>query len=134
MRGLRQSGTTIMILTAISLMPGGCAPKSHGDIRHQLLGKSKADIIRCAGVPLRDEHEQGLNILTYYKEASMLDEAFPLAKSSFSKLHHGCWARLGMHNDDVVGVEYVARPASYENVHHCEEIFEHCQVADQPAN
>jgi hypothetical protein len=133
MSGLHQSGTT-MILVMIMLALAGCASKSHGDIRHPLLGKSKAEIVRCAGTPLRDEHEQGLNILTYYKEASVLDEAFPHAKSSFAKVHHGCWARLGMDNDHVVGIEYLPRPASYEDIQPCEDIFEHCQVADQPAN
>lgn len=67
-----------------------------------------------------------MEILTYYKEASILEEAFPQAKSSVSKLPTGAGLGSASKNNQVVGVEYQPVPASCQDIDHCEEILEPC--------
>lgn len=114
----------MMVTAAIALT--GCATSSHTPVNADVLGHTKEQIIACAGTPLKETQDKGLVILMYYKEASILEEAFPQAKSSFPKVHHGCWARLGLKDNHVVGAEYRSVPESYQSYDHCEEIFEPC--------
>ena len=62
-------------------------------------------------------------MLAYYKEAPMFEESFASSKASRPGAHHGCWARLLMEDDRVVGVEYRSVPPSVDATDHCEEIF-----------
>ena len=91
-----------------------------------LLGKSKQELLACAGNPLQETKTTEGAILTYYKEAPMFEESFSLSKGSTSGAHHGCWAHLLMRDDRVVGVEYRSAPRSVDAADHCEEIFHSC--------
>ena len=91
-----------------------------------LLGKSKQELVACAGTPLEETKTAEGIVLTYYKEASMLEESFSFSKGSRSGVHHGCWAHLLMGDDGVVGVEYRSVPRSVDATDHCEEIFHTC--------
>jgi hypothetical protein len=117
---------TTMMLTVGVFAATGCATSDEHQLGHTLVGKSKDHIVMCAGTPLREQQADGLTILNYYKEASLLDEAFPTPKSNLSKVHRGCWARVGLKDNQAVGVEYQPVPASYEAVDLCEQIFEQC--------
>lgn len=113
---------TLVLITACTTTPG--APND--EIRKSLLGKSKADILSCAGIPVQENQTtQGL-VLRYYKEAPMFEESFSFSKGSRSGVHHGCWAHLLMGEDRVVGVEYRSVPISVDATDHCEEIFRAC--------
>ncbi|WP_447972610.1 hypothetical protein [Nitrospira sp. Kam-Ns4a] len=109
---------------ALSLL--ACAGPQPQAVGQHLLGKSRDYIVACAGQPKSVSEADGLTILTYYKEATILEEEFPQSKSTFPKIHHGCWARLGLQGGQVVGVEYENVPSSYEDYTHCEAIFESC--------
>ncbi len=107
----------------------GCAasqPIEPNPIGKALLGKSKQALVACVGNPLQETKTTEGTVLTYYKEASMLEESFSFSKGSRSGVHHGCWAHLLMGDDRVVGVEYRSAPRSVDATDHCEEIFHTC--------
>lgn len=120
----------MMVATAI-ISVAGCAALDYTPLKASMLGKTKEQIVACAGAPLEERQDGEMVILTYYKEASILEEAFPQSKTSFPKVHHGCRARLGLKDNHVVGVEYQSVPDSYQDSVHCEEIFEQCQAGAQ---
>jgi hypothetical protein len=91
-----------------------------------LLGKSKQELVACAGKPLGESKTAEGTVLTYYKEAPMFEESFASSKASRPGAHHGCWARLLMEDDRVVGVEYRSVPPSVDATDHCEAIFRTC--------
>jgi hypothetical protein len=107
----------------------GCAasqPIEPNPIGKALLGKSKQELVACVGNPLQETKTTEGTVLTYYKEASMLEESFSFSKGSRSGVHHGCWAHLLIGDDRVVGVEYRSAPRSVDATDHCEEIFHTC--------
>lgn len=91
-----------------------------------LIGKTKQQILACAGLPV-DEHAEGDRIvLVYYKEASQLEESFFGSKSSVARGHHGCRSTIVLQQDRVEDVRYESEPSTYQDEDHCEEIFEPC--------
>ena len=127
------SATTYLILEFLLIVGYvgliGCAasqPIAPSPIGKALLGKSKQELVSCAGNPLEETKTAEGTVLTYYKEAPMFEESFSLSKGSTSGVHHGCWAHLLMGDDRVVGVEYRSVPLSIDATDHCEEIFYTC--------
>ena len=119
--------SALVLCSAVCLI--GCAasqPIESTPIGKALLGKSKQDLVACVGSPLQETKTTEGTVLTYYKEASMLEESFSFSKGSRSGVHHGCWAHLLMGDDRVVGVEYRSAPRSVDATDHCEEIFHTC--------
>jgi hypothetical protein len=107
----------------------GCAasqPVAPNPIGKTLLGKSKQELVSCAGNPLEETNTTEGTVLTYYKEAPMFEESFYSSKGSVSRVHHGCWAHLLIEDDRVVGVEYRSAPEWVDATDHCEEIFKVC--------
>ena len=127
------SGTSYRILEFL-LMVGfvgliGCAASqliAPNPTGKALLGKSKQELVACAGNPLEDTKTVEGTVLAYYKEAPMFEESFASSKASRPGAHHGCWARLLMEDDRVVGVEYRSVPRSVDANNHCDEIFHAC--------
>ena len=119
--------SALVVWTAVWLI--GCAasqPIEPNPIGKALLGKSKQELVACAGNPLQETNPAEGAVLTYYKEAPMFEESFPFSKGSISGVHHGCWAHLLMGDDRVVGIEYRSAPPSVHATDHCEEIFHAC--------
>ena len=117
------------LVVCIAVWLTGCAasrPIEPSPIGKVLLGKSKQELVACAGNPLEETKTAEGTVLTYYKEAPMFEESFSLSKGSSSGAHHGCWAHLLMGDDRVVGVEYRSAPRSVDATDHCEEIFHTC--------
>ena len=117
------------LVLCIAVWVIGCAasqPIEPNPIGKALLGKSKQELLACVGNPLQETKTTEGTVLTYYKEASMLEESFSFSKGSRSGVHHGCWAHLLMGDDRVVGVEYRSAPRSVDATDHCEEIFHTC--------
>jgi hypothetical protein len=107
----------------------GCAtsePVAPNPIGKALLGKSKQELVSCAGSPLEETNTTEGIVLTYYKEAPIFEESFYSSKGSVSRVHHGCWAHLLIEDDRVVGVEYRSAPEWVDATDHCEEIFKVC--------
>jgi hypothetical protein len=119
--------SALVVCIAVWLI--GCAasqPIEPNPIGKALLGKSKQDLVSCAGNPLQETKTVEGTVLTYYKEAPMFEESFSFSKGSRSGVHHGCWVHLLMGDDRVVGVEYRSAPRSVDATDHCEEIFHTC--------
>lgn len=109
----------------------GCAEApSKGSVTYPaqqaLIGKSKQELFACAGKPVGEKTQEDLTVFTYYKQASLLEESFPEARSSFSKVHHGCRATVVLQGNRINEVRYESVPSYYQDEDHCEEIFELC--------
>lgn len=120
-----------LILSVIGVLLHGCASVPPQDrlqpTAQKLMGKSQARILECAGKPVvRTSYAEGV-VLRYYKEASMFEESLPFLKGSRPGIHHGCWARVLIENDRVMGVEFRTVPDEVEkHGDECEEIFQAC--------
>ena len=119
--------SSLVLCIAVWLI--GCAasqPIEPNPIGKALLGKSKQELVACAGNPFQKTKTAEGTVLAYYKEAPMFEESLSFSKGSRSGVHHGCWAYLLMGDDRVVGVEYRSAPPSVHATDHCEEIFHTC--------
>jgi hypothetical protein len=96
--------------------------------QHILMGKTKQEILACAGAPIRENEDGEMAELIYYKEASLLEESFPGSKGSIAKIHHGCRANVQLKGNRITGVSYQSVPNSYHDEDHCDEIFESCAI------
>jgi hypothetical protein len=91
-----------------------------------LIGKTSQELMACTTVQPEERKVGELTVLKYYKEASILEESFAASKSSVARIHHGCWATLGLKDDRVVGVQYDSVPPPYKHEDHCDDIFQSC--------
>ena len=123
---IRASSALVLCIAVWLIGCAGSQPIEPNPIGKALLGKSKQELVACVGNPLQETITTEGTVLTYYKEASMLEESFSFSKGSRSGVHHGCWAHLLMGDDRVVGVEYRSAPRSVDATDHCEEIFHPC--------
>lgn len=108
---------------------GGCAtaPRLEGNHNQQaLVGKTKDQVLSCAGSPLRQATEGELTLLRYYREAPILEESFATSKASRPGIHHGCWATVILQEGRVVEVQYRFVPSTVDASNDCEEIFVPC--------
>lgn len=95
-------------------------------VQQALVGKTKQQLLVCAGTPVNETTKGDSALFLYYKEASLLDESFPGSKSSFARVHHGCRATVVVREDRVAEVRYESVPKSYRDDDLCEELFEPC--------
>lgn len=129
----RTYGNRMIILGVIATLGWfgftGCvtAPSEQRHPIHEaLIGKTKAQILACAGKPLGETPQGDVTALTYYKEAPLLEESFVGSKGSKSGIHHGCKAKVSLKDDRVTQVQYQSVPRGYVADDHCDEIFETC--------
>jgi len=111
------------------LLLAGCATPAevHQYPNQQaLVGQSKADVLKCAGPPLKELRDGERTVLRYYKEAPMFEESLPSSKSSIPTIHHGCWASVILSDDRVTEVRYRFVPETFDASDECEETFESC--------
>ena len=95
--------------------------------QHSLKGKSKEQVLACAGTPLREWQNGEFTLLRYYREAPLLEESMVSSKSSRPTVHHGCWATVTLQHNQVNQVHYRFVPGSVDSSNDCEEIFARCQ-------
>ena len=63
-------------------------------VEKALIGKMKQELLACTAVT-PDEHMLGdTSQLMFYKEASLLEESFPVSKASSARVHHDCLAHI----------------------------------------
>lgn len=108
---------------------GACAsdrPSERQVVGPALVGKTRQDIVTCAGAPLREIQTADDTVLKYYKEIPMLEESQVSSKGSRPRAHGGCWASISISQDRVIGVEFDSVPASGLADMYCEDIFETC--------
>ncbi|HEY6085205.1 MAG TPA: hypothetical protein VIU63_07395 [Nitrospira sp.] len=118
------------LLGAWLIALAGCSTLTDGSptvsAQTALVGKTKAQLLACAGTPLMEGADGERIFFVYYREASTLEESFGGSKSSFAKVHHGCRATIVFEKDQVNEVRYENDPPSYHDEEHCEEIFDPC--------
>ena len=114
------------------LLLNGCASapiekKSDNPTAQRLVGKTQAQILQCAGKPLKESPYGHGVIFRYYKEAPMLEESRSFLKGSTPGEHHGCWASLLIEQEVVTGIEFRTVPEGAGNEDDdCEAIFAIC--------
>ena len=91
-----------------------------------MTGKTKAEVMQCAGVPRKELQDGPATLLRYYREAPMLQESRASFKGSMPTMHHGCWATVILSDDRVTEVRYKFVPDTFDASDECEEIFESC--------
>jgi len=119
----------IILIVIIWLGQSGCpaAPSYRAYLAQQaLMGKTKQEVVGCAGQPLRESESGKVKVLTYYKEADTLERPPVGSKTSIPGVRHGCRARVLLKEDRVAGVEYEPVPNDIAAYDHCEEIFAPC--------
>lgn len=122
---------TLFVASALLGLLGlvGCAsaPRLEGNPHQQaMVGKTKDQVLSCAGAPLRQVTDAELTLLQYYREAPIMEESFAGSKGSRSGIHHGCWATVILQEGRVVEVRYRFAPSTVDASNDCEEIFEPC--------
>ncbi|NOS79846.1 MAG: hypothetical protein HOP35_18095 [Nitrospira sp.] len=107
----------------------GCATAATvGEYPNQqkVIGKSKSEVLACAGKPVNEQTRNDVVLLQYYREAPVLEESQPVGKSSISTIRHGCWATVVLTDDRVTDVRYRFAPPSMDASNDCEAIFDSC--------
>lgn len=107
----------------------GCATAATvGEYPNQqkVIGKSKAEVLACAGKPVKEQTRNDVVLLQYYREAPILEESQPVGKGSMSTNRHGCWATVVLTDDHVTDVRYRFAPPSMDASNDCEAIFDPC--------
>ena len=127
------SGTFHLLVIALGLLGlvtiAGCATAATvGEYPNQqkVIGKSKAEVLACAGKPVKEQTRNDVVLLQYYREAPILEESQPVGKGSMSTNRHGCWATVVLTDDRVTDVRYRFAPPSMDASNDCEAIFEPC--------
>lgn len=121
-----------LLVSAVSLLSlTACTGVSReGEVYHRaqqaLIGKTKQELLACAGPPVSEMIKTDRTVMVYYREASQLEESFPGSKGSFAMVHHGCRATIILRADRVDNVRYESVPSSYRDEDHCEEVFVGC--------
>ena len=92
-----------------------------------LKGKTKQDLLACAGAPQRESTSQGLTAMVYQEEAELVELSIPGAKSSGARsIPHSCRATVIIKDGRVTDVRFESVPEWIGAEDHCEEIFLRC--------
>jgi hypothetical protein len=115
----------VVLLLVSGCMTGPPETTTEHPAAQRLVGKTRTDLLQCAGTPLHEVPYGHGVIFRYYMEAPMFEESRPFLKGSIAQEHHGCWASLLLEKDEVTGVEFRTVPESRQ-YDHCEQIFMRC--------
>src|SRR5215217_1035811 len=88
-----------------------------------------ADALRqCAGSPRHETKKNGnVTVLSYYKEAPILQQSFSGARSSISRLSlHACWVTARVEQETVKEISYRSVPQTIDASMYCEAILKPC--------
>lgn len=92
-----------------------------------LKGKTKQELLTCAGAPRSERTAQSLTTMVYQGEAELVELSVPGAKSSGPRDRpHRCRATVTLQDDRVTDVRYESVPKWLGAENHCDEIFAHC--------
>ncbi len=118
----------LTVITAGLVLACQSAPPITEGYPHQqsLRGKSKEQVLACAGTPLQERQDGEFTLLRYYREAPLLEESMVSSKGSRPTVHHGCWATVVLQGNRVDHVRYRFVPGSVDASNECEEIWASC--------
>lgn len=115
-----------VVLWAMALAAGCATPPGPSPVQSALIGKSKQELLDCAGEPQSETTVEGRTVLTYYRRASPLEHYFSAARSGIACPRRGCEARVTLEDDRVVSAQYQAVPEALDGCEECDEIFAKC--------
>ncbi len=121
------NGIVILLITGFVIGCQSIPPVTEGYPHQQALrGKTKEQVVSCAGTPQQERQDGELTLLHYYREAPLLEESMVSSKSSRPTVHHGCWATVAIRDLRVDHAQYRFVPSSVDASNDCEEIFASC--------
>ena len=115
---------TGMTSCATEIPPVVSAPAS---VEKALIGKSKQELLACTAVTPDERMLGDTSQLMFYKEASLLEESFPVTKASSARVHHDRLAHIQLIEGRVQSIHYHAGPLSCVGFDHCDHTFEACR-------
>lgn len=115
----------------------GCAAQHRAEIAEraqtEMVGMSKKDLFLCAGVPLRQEHVEDLEFLSYAGGGDSVDSAVATSTSPSAAVavgkstHRYCEATFVLKDDIVQKVNYQGRTGGRNTKgEQCAFIVENC--------
>lgn len=130
MRLCQLTGMGLLVLTGLLLTAcaGDPVDRSYAvKMADALKGKTKQELLACAGAPRRESTSEGLAALVYQEEAELVELSIPGAKSSGARdVPHRCRATVMLQDNRVTDVRYDSVPAWIWAEDHCESIFVRC--------
>lgn len=127
-RRITRMGMLALAGLLVTACAGGQADRlSAVEMADVLKGKTKQEVLTCAGAPQRESTSEGLTAMVYQHEAELVERSVPGAKSSGARdVPHSCRATISLKDDRVIDVRYESVPAWIGAEDHCEEIFARC--------
>ena len=120
-----QLGVTGLFLVACAGGPADRPPAVK--MTDVLKGKTKQELLACAGAPRRESTSEGLTVMVYQHGAEPVELSVPSAKSSGARdVPHSCRATVTLKDDRVTEVRYESLPEWLGAEDHCDEIFARC--------
>ena len=100
----------LLVLTGLLLAAcaGGSSDRSSAvKMADVLKGKTRQDLLTCAGAPRRESTSQGLTAMVYQHDAELVERSAPGAKSSGTRdVPHRCRATVMLKDDRVTDLRY----------------------------
>ena len=120
----------LLALTGLLLTACAGGPSDRSDavkMADVLKGKTKQELLACAGAPRRETISDGLTAMLYQEEAELVELSVPGAKSSGPRdIPHRCRATVTLKDGRVTDVRYESVPAWLGAENHCDAIFARC--------
>jgi hypothetical protein len=125
---LTKMGRLVLVGLLFTACAGGPSDRSDAvKMADVLKGKTKQDLLACAGAPRSERTAQSLTTMVYQEEAELVELSVPGAKSSGPRDRpHRCRATVTLQDDRVTDVRYESVPKWLGAENHCDEIFAHC--------
>jgi hypothetical protein len=123
--------TALFVLMALGLLwfAGCTTPGNQDDLfpnQRAIIGKTRQELLACAGPPLREAEQADHRLLTYYRHTPVLDRAVVSSKSTVPTVHPACWATVSLEGEVVSAAQYQSVPSSADATDQCEAIFDPC--------
>lgn len=132
-RSHRHAISRLLLVALGVLCLVGCAtpPSQNGQNelfpnQRAIIGKTRQDLLACAGPPLRETNQADHALLTYYRHTPILERSVVGSKSTVPAIHPACWATVSLEGDVVTAAQYQSVPSSADATDQCEAIFDPC--------
>ncbi len=129
-RSRQVTGMGLLVLTGLLFAACAGGPMDRADhvkMADVLRGKTKQELLACAGAPRRDSTSEGLAVMVYQEEAELVELSVPGAKSSGPRdVPHRCRATVMLKDNRVTDVRYESVPKWLGAENHCDAIFARC--------
>lgn len=115
----------ICLLVILVASMTGCAAMRAEEHATAVLGKTKVELLSCAGVPLREYQEGDLTFLTYSVESGKIVGMSRIGRGPgmLAGASHQCEATVTLRDSKVTQVQY---RSTARNDGPCEPIFRGC--------